>query len=197
MNKVKILFVGKHDRINEGKSMVASTSTLVRGDKNIIVDTGSFMDRDRLVDSLKKENLTPEDIDCVIITHTHLDHSANAGLFKNAEILVKHNLSNPGIKFYVNSYFIEKVNLDGYTVMKGVKTLLTPGHTVDNISVAVETREGTIVVAGDAISSEKYLDLSRIPESCWDKNEYNKSRKKILKIADWIIPGHGDLVKIK
>ena len=30
----------------------------------------------KLISELKKENLTPKDIDIVILTHTHLDHIA-------------------------------------------------------------------------------------------------------------------------
>ena len=45
------------------------------------------MNRGLLLESLKKEDLSISDINYVIITHYHLDHSLLAGIFENAKIL--------------------------------------------------------------------------------------------------------------
>jgi len=89
MATVKVLIKGHHSKDVENRPKIGSTVTLIRGQKNIIVDTGSFLDRDRLITALEKENLTPEDIDMVIITHLDLDHIVNTYLFKDAKIFCK------------------------------------------------------------------------------------------------------------
>ena len=198
MLEVKILLVGKHDLLSDKSGLHAhSTVTLIKAEKNIIVDTGSFMDKNNLIQSLEKEGLKPEDIDIVILTHLHLDHSSNTNLFFNAKVYVKHNLSSgPGLCFEESSYLIKKVDLDNYEIVKGVKTILTPGHVDAHISVIVETEGGIITIAGDAIASKEYADFNKKPSKAYDFEEYLKSKKKILEIADFIIPGHGEIFKV-
>ncbi len=63
----------------------------------------------------------------------------------------------------------------------------------------VDTDKGKIVVSGDAITNERWADLKNKMESkhnC-DPEGLEKSRKKILQIADYIIPGHGPMFKVK
>jgi len=49
------------------------------------------------------------------------------------------------------------------------------------------------VIAGDAISSKKYADdVGALPFVFVDEGKYIESKKKILRIADIIIPGHDE-----
>ena len=89
MVEVKTLIEGDHTPLDDGKMKIGSTIALIKTDKNILVDTGSFLDKDKIIEGLKKENLTPEDIDIVILTHLHLDHTVNTYLFSNAKIFYK------------------------------------------------------------------------------------------------------------
>lgn len=74
-----------------------------------------------------------------------------------------------------------------------MKIVPTPGHTSEDISLVVKTKnDRTVVVAGDLFESEEDLSDS----SLWIANSFNperqaSSRLKILKMADIIIPGHG------
>ena len=38
--------------------------------------------------ALESKNLTPDDIDVVILTHMHWDHCQNTDMFRNANVLV-------------------------------------------------------------------------------------------------------------
>ena len=66
------------------------------------------------------------------------------------------------------------------------------------LAVLVKTPEGNVVVAGDAFPSEEWTDLNMQPSPLLnlDVEKFNKSRKKILKKADYIIPGHGKMFKV-
>jgi len=84
-----------------------------------------------------------------------------------------------------------------------LKILPTPGHEKSHGSLIVPTEKGTVVVAGDVwwwktshkqkTDRESLLNLKDIYVK--DKRALLESRKKILEIADWIIPGHGKMFK--
>jgi glyoxylase-like metal-dependent hydrolase (beta-lactamase superfamily II) len=199
---VKVLIPGFHAKNEEGQLRLFSTVTLIKSDKNIIVDTGSFLEKDRIVEELKKENLTPKDIDIVVLTHLHLDHIVNTYLFENAKIFCKFK----GQTGYPGQFHTPKLGLAQRTDIKenvklaeDVEFLETPGHTEDMVSVVVNTSEGKIVVAGDALADEKMTNLENKPPVMILSSEadYDNSRKKILEIADYIIPGHGDMFKVE
>ncbi len=199
MEEIKVLIEGKHERLDDGKMRIGSTITLIKTDKNIIVDTGSFLDKEKIIEELSKENLTPKDIDIVILTHLHLDHTVNTYLFNNANIFYKLRGGDfAGLMGFPKEGKIKRFELiDNVEIAKDVSILLTPGHAEDLISVVVNTAEGKVVIAGDAFDSEKLLDLNVQPPLYWDLEEFNKSRKKILEVADFIIPGHGKMFKVE
>ena len=74
----------------------------------------------------------------------------------------------------------------------------TPGHTLDSVSLQVLTEQGVVVVAGDTF--EKQEDLK--DESIWvdagsqDSSKQTESRKRILAIADFVVPGHGAMFRV-
>ena len=199
MAEVKVLVEGDHARLADGRLQIGSTVTLIKTDKNIIVDTGSFLDKDKIIEGLKKEGLSPEDIDLVVLSHLHLDHVVNTYLFNNANIFYKlRGGSFAGLIGFPKEGKIKRFELvDGVELAKDVSILFTPGHTEDMISVLVNTLKGKVAITGDAIDSEKMSQMDIQPALCWDLEEFNKSRDKILKIADYIVPGHGDIFKVE
>ena len=77
--------------------------------------------------------------------------------------------------------------------------LPTPGHTLDSVSVRVVTVAGVVVIAGDTFEKEEDLE----DESVWleagseDEAAQRKSRDLILQTADYIVPGHGPMFKVR
>jgi glyoxylase-like metal-dependent hydrolase (beta-lactamase superfamily II) len=179
-----------------------STVTLIKGEKNILVDTGfeyEWLDTvenkkenaRNLVRNLRDYGLKPEDIDIVFITHWHLDHYGNSGVFKKATCLV----SKPLAERHRNLNLVG-IN-DGGEIAKGVRVIYSPGHTIDHASLVVETAfkemKVRVAVAGDAVVSYSYFVAGRI----WKYNAdfYNeevgrKSMSLLRNAADIIIPGH-------
>jgi len=178
MNEVKVLLEG-HARKIKGGWIANSAAVLVRSNgKNIIVDPGC--ERKRLLDALKKEKLSAEDIDYVVLTHRHEDHALLAGIFRNAKVITKGS-SVPGTD---------------------VRLLPTPGHTADHISIAVPTSKGLCVIAGDVFwwmdGEKQAIDVNRKdPAHVFDMEKLVESRKKILEIADYVIPGHGKMFRVE
>ncbi len=191
MPKVKVLIQGYATTLKKGW-IASSTTTLIQDGKiNIIVDPG--INRRKLLDALKREGLKPEDIDYILMTHYHPDHNYLSGIFPKAKAL-DDELVYDKDKEYEHGGKVPGTNL---------KILPTPGHEKSHGSLIVPTEKGTVVVAGDVwwwktshkqkTDRESLLNLKDIYVK--DKRALLESRKKILEIADWIIPGHGKMFK--
>jgi len=168
------------------------TITLVRSHKNCMVDLGIPSDKDLILKKLKEQKLIPKDIDFVILTHSDVDHIGNLNLFPDATFIGGNDVMQ-GDHFL--EFFKEK-----YVVDENVSVLHTPGHDNRSISVLVKTAKGLVAITGDLFEYNKdwlTVDTSEAWEP-WsqDKELQNKSRAKIWKLADYIVPGHGDMFKV-
>jgi glyoxylase-like metal-dependent hydrolase (beta-lactamase superfamily II) len=201
MATVKVLVKGEHKKDEQDQLRLCSTVTLIKSDKNIIVDTSSFLEKEQILNSLKEEGLTPKDIEIVVLTHMHLDHVVNTYLFKNAKVYCKFKGQSgyPGQFHDVKTGTAQRTEInDGVKLTKDVEFILTPGHTPDMISVVIDTADGKVVIAGDAFPDKSFLNKEKQPNPLFmDVPEFNKSRDKILKIADYVVPGHGDIFKVE
>lgn len=187
MAEIKVLLTGYFDWLSESTLKASSTVTLIKDEgKNIIVDTGSLRLEKELLKKLKKENIKPEDIDIVVNTHSHSDHRGNNHLFKNAILYVQSNT----IKDDIYNFFS---TLKTISLTKNVKIIQTPGHSVDDISVIVETKKGVYAVTGDLF----FINQKEEPEFVDDIIKLKENREKIIALADYIIPGHADAFKVK
>lgn len=197
MAELKVLVKGKHQWEGE-KLKIGATSTLIKSNLNIVVDPGYYPDKSSLIAALAKEGLKVESIDVVVLTHSHLDHTINVSLFANAKIFCKFKGgSYPGQYHILSKGIVQRYTIeDGLELAKDVEFLLSPGHSDDHISLLVRNKNAKIVVAGDAIANEKMADIKNKPLLYSNLRQYNNSRKKILKLADFIVPGHGDIFKV-
>lgn len=194
MAKVKVLVKGYAKEVNE-EEFASSTVTLIQENNiNIIVDPG--MDKKALLDGLNKEGLSPKDIDFIILTHTHLDHCLLTAIFEEAEVLDNSDI------FSYNGQIGEH---GGKVPGTGVEIINTPGHDPFHCSILIETEDlGKVIIAGDLFWwSEDEKQGTTKEELLNHKDPYMKnekrlreSREKVLNLADYIIPGHGDMFKV-
>jgi len=83
---------------------------------------------------------------------------------------------------------------------KNIEVIHTPGHTPEHSSLLIYINKLTYAVAGDLIwwASERKEKLLHLPDPfAYDMDELVKSRENLLDKADFIIPGHGNMVKVK
>lgn len=186
---VKVLLKGYFKIVGINQARISSTVTLIIDDhKKILVDTGSLGTENLLLAALKENKLTPDDIDYLIITHHHPDHVGNLALFKKSKIIdiwggQQGDLYQANIKFFLKKQ---------YKISDNVEIIKTPGHTKDSLSVLVSTDEGLVAICGD-------LFVKRKKEKVWiidNKFLLRWNRLKILRKADWIVPGHGDKFRV-
>jgi glyoxylase-like metal-dependent hydrolase (beta-lactamase superfamily II) len=195
MAEVKILIEGYAGEEN-GAEFASSTTTLIQEKNlNVIVDPG--MNRGFLLEALRKEGLSPHKINYVILTHYHLDHSLLTGIFKNAKVM-----DNTDVYSWDGKIGTHNGEVPG----TDIEIIKTPGHDMFHCSVLVNDKNlGKVVVAGDVFwwkdNQEQETDrgslLKHIDPYMKNEEELTESRKKILKIADYVIPGHGKMFKVK
>lgn len=181
---VKIIKPGYFKWIGKNRCQTGSNVVLIQdGKKNILVDTGSPGEDKKIIASLKKEKLKPKDIDIVILTHPHADHIANNFLFPKALFI-----DSLG-EFRGDKFLLAKAERK---ITKNVRIIKTPGHALEDISIIVNNTEfGIIAVIGDLFWRGGDNKLIQVESP---KNLI-ASRKKILFIADYLIPGHGKMFK--
>lgn len=192
MSEIKILIEGYARQIENGW-LASSTVTLVKSNgKNIIVDPGC--NREKLLAALDEENLKVDDIDFVFLTHNHLDHTLLAGIFPNAVVLTTEEM-------YKRDNQISHGNIIPGTDLKIIQT---PGHCNEHCSLLVPTEKGVYVVAGDVFwyvdGESQTANVEKVDDAHpaeVDMEKLIESRKKILEIADHIIPGHGRMFKVE
>ena len=195
MAEVKVLIEG-YAREEKDFELASSTSTLIKEKNlNIIVDPG--MNRKLLLESLNREKLSPKKINYIILTHYHLDHTLLAGIFENAKIMDNTDIFSWDGKIEAHNGKVPGTDVD---------IISTPGHDMFHCSVLITTKDlGRVAIVGDVFwwsdEEEQEINEKSLMEhkDSYVKNEEEliKSRKKILEIADYIIPGHGKMFKVK
>ena len=165
----------------------------------ILVDTGSHPDamngywpkhtRDSIPLIRKKEdmldyrlgelNLTPKDIDLLILSHLHLDHAgglcyfagtkagrkviAHADEIKQALFDTYMSQSSPANGYILSDFYgVEGIRFDplleSTSLAEDIEIIWLPGHTIGTLGVMVHLENsGTIIFTSDAINAEENI----------------------------------------
>lgn len=187
MTKFKILIEGYARQIKGGWKASSSVILIESNEIRIIVDPG--INRTLLLGKLKEQKIKTSDIEVVFLTHYHPDHILLASLFKRAVVL-------DGDTIYQND--LEK-KYKGIIPKTEIQVVATPGHAYEHCSLFFPSEQGIIVVAGDVFwwtaGEKQVVDIYKDDPFIKDKKLLVRSRKRLLKLADWIIPGHGKMFK--
>lgn len=172
---------------------------------------------------LNKVNLTPNDIDIVILSHLHFDHAGNIDQFPNAKFYVQKeeldgwvsSLSLPekvrdwvwaatDMK-HINDLLkvaaenrLTLIEEDNFEVAEGVKLHQAKGHTYGTQGVTVETKKGTYALAQDVVYTyENAADYKPLGLGL-DNIEQLMSIRKLNELVEgnieFLIPGHDKAV---
>jgi glyoxylase-like metal-dependent hydrolase (beta-lactamase superfamily II) len=160
---------------------VASTISFVRsGEHTIIHDPGLVRSRATVLDPLGDRGFAANEVTDVIISHHHPDHTLNIALFENAKT---HDVWG----IYQNDQWHSRM-ADGAEVAPGVTLVHTPGHTEQDISTLVRTRDGLVVFTHlwwtDSVPEEDPFAVN--------SDLLHSFRERILGLDPiLIVPGHG------
>jgi glyoxylase-like metal-dependent hydrolase (beta-lactamase superfamily II) len=138
----------------------------------------------RLESSLRRLGIEPTDIDVVVNTHLHFDHAGGntkrtgdgevVPAFPNAEYVIHRgewdyaHLDNERVRAsYIGHNFdplaaggrVRWVEEDRATVVPGVETIRTPGHTPHHQSILVTLGERRLLYLADLVPTRAHLPL--------------------------------------
>lgn len=201
---------------------------LIKGkDKLILVDTGPSdeawaaryhhgmrqPEEMKPVQALAAVGVRPEDIDIVVNTHLHWDHSFNNHLFAKSKIYVQKKEMQYAISplpphwvFYeshqlgMKAKWLDSIDritaVDGdVELLPGITLALLPGHTPGMQGVLVRTEKGQGLIASDCCGLfENWTGggiHKHIPSGIhYSLPEYYQTFEKMEKLCDFILPGH-------
>ena len=129
------------------------------------------------------EGLSINDVNIVCITHSHIDHYRNIGMLPGAKTLEYWGLWDKNTVDDWKEQFTEDI-----------KIVKTPGHSYDSITLFIKTNQGVIAICCDVFWKKNFPEDDPYAS---DKEKLQESRKKILKMANCVIPGHGKMFKVQ
>ncbi len=181
MATVDVLVTGHVESTQAGDSSVHPTVSLVRdGDLVVVVDPGILSDPALITDALAGHGLSADDVTHVFVTHHHIDHTRNVGMFPHAKVVDVDSV-------YDGSLWLSHDG-DGHHLGDDVSVIETPGHAQECAALVVETDEGTVVLT----HAWWFADMTPVMDPlAWDQTALERSRDKILAVADIVVPGHG------
>ena len=181
MTSVHVLHAGYADLL------VASTVTLIRdGDALIVTDPGMVSHRALILDPLAALGVAPEDVTRVFLTHHHPDHTINVALFPRAEV----------VDFWAR-YLADKWldhDGDGYALSPNSQLWLTPGHTAEDATLIVRADDAVYAITHLWWRGDRTPEVDPLAD---DQAELERSRARVLEIADIVIPGHGQPFRVR
>ncbi len=164
-----------------------------------------------LKDKLKEMNLTIDDIDQVILSHMHYDHSGNVRMFCNSRagqniMAYEEDLARAFMEtckydvgdkaYHYNGFLREEFNgipgisyqtiTEDTRLAEGFELIVLPGHTPGVLCIVLETEEnGTVIFPQDAIGNTlNYGPPVNVPDTCRMPEEYKASIERVRRIAE-------------
>lgn len=191
--------------------------------RTILVDTGFAGDvarrRSRVVlhdpmEMLEELNIDPSDVDTVIVTHCHYDHIGNLGRFPNASIHMGQAemdfIRSGSLEHRLVGHFTEPdevalvddldsagrlIPVCGETELTaGIRLSPVGGHTPGQLMVEVDTDEGTVLLASDALHFIEELERDMPFASSMDVpatyRAFDTIRSRLANGVSHLIAGH-------
>jgi glyoxylase-like metal-dependent hydrolase (beta-lactamase superfamily II) len=166
--------------------LVAGTVSLViDGESRLVIDPGMVADRTLILDGLAQHGVTPEQVTHVLITHHHPDHTMNAALFRNADLV-------DAWAIYRGDQWIDHQG-DGLRPSPHVRLLASPGHTTEDVTWLVETDGGVMACTHAWWRADRTPEVDPLAE---DQAALEESRRRILAEATVVVPGYGEPFRV-
>lgn len=201
MVEYRCIVSGMHLKPQNGAFGYGSITLISVGDENILIDTGSYGQRQIVLSCRETINVT-----AVVLTHLHYDHCSNVDLFEDIPIYVhikelwniQHNLTDFDLykPFRQMENSLNIVPIESETeIANGVKIIETFGHTMGHISVIFQSKGSSCIVAGDSVKS--YIDYlsQNLYGNAQEPILFLKTKEMIRNNFDIIIPGHNSPIR--
>ena len=152
---------------------------------------------DRVSNRLEEIQIDPLSVDQIIFSHLHFDHCGGTALIPNARIvvqraewdsahhpkLIEHEVYNPA-DFDLGH---DVLKIDGNHDVFGdgsVTCIPTPGHTAGHQSLRVNLASGPVVITGDCVYWEEFLEGMLLPPFGFDHDLQLASMGELKRLRD-------------
>jgi len=148
---------------------------------------------------LASVGLKPDEINYVVLTHLHQDHTGGIVDVEGATFVCQRAemeyAKQPDIPAMEREYQINEIQpdklkwrlVDGEHDLFGdgkVILIPTPGHTPGSQAVMMRlANTGPVIFAGDAIWTEQLMDDMFLPAICWCASKFCKARRELKQFA--------------
>ncbi|MFV0297323.1 MAG: MBL fold metallo-hydrolase [Hyphomicrobiaceae bacterium] len=185
----------------------STIALLRRGEKVVLIDAGSFGQRDLVLGGLKAHGLKPGNVTDLLLTHSHWDHSINWVLFRDSRIVLGDveldwAMRQPWGETPVPELYVERLEkwptlervADGREVLPGITTHIAPGHTPGCLVYVLHGTEKDVIFTGDAAKNRAEL-VSGSTDMTYDPAVSRASIDMIWalwrkKAGSILVPGH-------
>jgi len=177
---------------------------VIKGEKTVLIDPGHSHHLDHLFNQMEKDGISPEEIELVIITHSHPDHfeGLEAFLDKSVKITMsreeeRYLLENGKLLFEMMGQPLPKFRIDFYLregelhLGKEVFNIYsTPGHSPGSLSIHWPERK--TLFTGDVIF---YGGIGRTDFHEGNSKQLMESIERLSRLdTEILLPGHGETV---
>ncbi|QDQ14402.1 MBL fold metallo-hydrolase [Streptomyces spectabilis] len=163
-----------------GPGVAATVSYVADAGRHFVFDPGMVASTDDILGPLAARGLGPDDITDVVLSHHHPDNILNAGLFRRARVH-DHKVEYLGDQW-------RNRDAEGYELTPSLRLIRTPGHSPEDITLLAGTAVGVVAFAGDLWwHAAGPADDPVAP----DRDVLRASRRRVMAVADLIVPGHG------
>lgn len=190
---IKVLVKGYARQTEEGWRASSTCCYIESAGWKIITDPGC--NRTALLEALARENLTTKSIDFVFLSHGHPDHTLLAGIFENARYITW----DAHLLYSGDTMKVFDKNILG----PHIEIIETPGHVPEHLSLMITTKKEKTAIAGDVFwwTDDEPQDTGIEKPDPYHPSEMNHgqlidSRKRLLRYANVIIPGHGNVFRV-
>ncbi|UCG70890.1 MAG: MBL fold metallo-hydrolase [Thermoplasmata archaeon] len=187
-----------------GGTFYDSNIYLIKAKRPMVIDTGTGSHHNEVVKNLKKV-LNPKDVETIILTHRHFDHTGGAeGLQSelDADLLVHETAADPlrqgdDVTTAARAFGKSFPKLDVKALKEGdvldlgdltLQVLHTPGHSI--CSIALYHEESKTIFSGDTVYTDGGIGRWDLPTGNYEQLVASIRRLTEMEVKT-LYPGHG------
>ncbi len=196
------------ENVYQLESTKYSHAFLVKGEENILIDTGMPGLAKKILEELESLGAPPDTIRTILLTHHDIDHIGNAKQLQEAtgaDIWAPENdipyinggQNRPGVKHVIQTLVkVNKPDLFGsYTINQNfgeISPIYAPGHTPGHTIFKYRN----VLFTGDLFKIKNGCFKLSPGFMTWDQNAVKKSISLLKKLDfEWLCPAHGEPIQ--
>lgn len=177
---------------------------LIKGEENVLIDTGLPWKGKAIVRELEGLGATYQSIKHILLTHHDIDHIGSACMLQRLSgaslwasetdtSYIRGETPRPGFKKHLSKLFRVKKpeSIRAFSdneVISGVRVIMTPGHTPGHVCFIYDN----VLLAGDLVENKKGSVIPYPAPWTVDPASLADSIRKVEEYDfDWVCPAHG------